>query len=165
MARGIFTKQNGVWKKVNIPSVKDHTGAWKPLLGGFVKQNGVWRQFYPDNVIASVLIVGGGGGGGIGYGWEGGGGGGAGGVISFANSILSTLPGTTYLAIVGAGGGVNTAGSQTTFSSAPGFIALGGGAGGNGNGDTPPGGSGASGGGGSGYDYPHPGGSGTAGQG
>ena len=100
MARGIFQRINGVWKRVIAPSVKDN-GTWKPVQKGFVKRDGVWQQFYPSDVIADILVVGGGGGGGVGYGYEGGGGGGAGGVVFREDQTLSVLNGTIVIAASG----------------------------------------------------------------
>ena len=110
--RGIFTKQNGKWVAVSAPTV-NQSGAWDKIKAGFTKVNGTWAQFWPPNVRARILVVAGGGGGGIGYGYEGGGGGGAGGLV-FAKDIL--LDGRNiYNAIVGAGGGANSSGSNSYF--------------------------------------------------
>lgn len=114
MARGIFQRVNGVWRRVIAPSVKD-SGTWKPIQKGFVKQNGEWRQFYPSDVTAKILVVGGGGGGGVGYGYEGGGGGGAGGVVYRENQVLSVLSGNSYKVTVGTGGGANQSGTFSQF--------------------------------------------------
>jgi hypothetical protein len=114
MARGIFQKINGIWKRVIAPSFKD-SGTWKPVQKGFVKQDGVWRQFYPSDVIADILVVGGGGGGGVGYGYEGGGGGGAGGVVFAQKQTLSVLDGRSYTIVVGTGGGANESGTYSLF--------------------------------------------------
>lgn len=114
MARGIFRKQNGQWKRVTTPSFKEG-GVWKPIQKGFVKENGVWKQFYPSDVVAKILVVGGGGGGGIGYGCEGGGGGGAGGVVFKQDQTLSVLSGNSYNVIVGDGGGANASGGYSLF--------------------------------------------------
>jgi hypothetical protein len=114
MARGIFQKINGIWKRVIAPSFKD-AGTWKPVQKGFVKQDGVWRQFYPSDVTAKILVVGGGGGGGVGYGYEGGGGGGAGGVVFKENQVLSVLSGSNYTIKVGTGGGANESGTYSLF--------------------------------------------------
>lgn len=114
MARGIFQKINGIWKRVIAPSFKDG-GTWKSIQKGFVKRNGVWQQFYPSDVSAKILVVGGGGGGGVGYGYEGGGGGGAGGVVFRENQILSVLSGNNYTIKVGTGGGANESGTYSLF--------------------------------------------------
>jgi len=114
MARGIFQRINGVWRRVIAPSVKDN-GTWKAIQKGFVKKDGVWQQFYPSDVTAKILVVGGGGGGGVGYGYEGGGGGGAGGVVFVENKILSVLNGNSYKIVVGTGGGANESGTYSLF--------------------------------------------------
>lgn len=114
MSRGIFRKQNGQWKRVTAPSFKED-GVWKPVQKGFVKENGAWKQFYPSDVVAKILVVGGGGGGGVGYGCEGGGGGGAGGVVFKENQTLSVLSGNSYNIVVGAGGGANASGTYSLF--------------------------------------------------
>lgn len=114
MSRGIFRKQNGQWKRVIAPSHKVDN-EWKPISKGFVKKDGVWQQFYPGDVLAKILVVGGGGGGGIGYGWEGGGGGGAGGVVFKEDVKLSVLSGNNYNITVGTGGGANTSGTYSLF--------------------------------------------------
>jgi hypothetical protein len=114
MARGIFQKINGIWKRVIAPSFKD-AGVWKPVQKGFVKRDGVWKQFYPSDVVAKILVVGGGGGGGVGYGYEGGGGGGAGGVVFKENQTLSVLSGNNYTIKVGTGGGANESGTYSQF--------------------------------------------------
>lgn len=114
MSRGIFRKQNGQWKRVTAPSHKVN-GEWKPITKGFVKKDGIWQQFYPSDVVAKILVVGGGGGGGIGYGWEGGGGGGAGGVVYQDGVKLSVLSGNNYNIIVGDGGSANESGSYSMF--------------------------------------------------
>lgn len=114
MSRGIYKKINGVWKRVVAPSFNDG-GTWKSVQKGFFKKDGVWRQFYPGDVVAKILVVGGGGGGGVGYGYEGGGGGGAGGVEFKENQTLSVLDGASYNIIVGTGGGANESGSYSLF--------------------------------------------------
>lgn len=88
-------------------------GPYSATKAGFVNINGEWKQFWPANVTANILVVGGGGGGGIGYGWEGGGGGGAGGVVYAENILLDSTK--TYNAIVGAGGGANSSGNNSYF--------------------------------------------------
>lgn len=110
--RGIFVKKNGQWKAVAAPSVKEN-GSFQNIKGGFTKVNGTWQQFWPPNVTANILVVGGGGGGGIGYGWEGGGGGGAGGVVYQPGIVLSAT--SSYTAIIGGGGGANSHGSDSWF--------------------------------------------------
>jgi hypothetical protein len=114
MSRGIFHKRNGQWRSVVAPSIKQGN-VWTPVTKGFYKTNGTWQQFYPGNVTADLLVVGGGGGGGIGYGYEGGGGGGAGGVLLVQNRVLSVETGTSFKIIVGAGGGANTSGTNSVF--------------------------------------------------
>ncbi len=114
MARGIFQRINGVWRRVIAPSAKDN-GSWRPIQKGFVKKDGAWQQFYPSDVIADILVVGGGGGGGVGYGYEGGGGGGAGGVVFVENQTLSVLNGNSYKITVGTGGGANESGTLSLF--------------------------------------------------
>jgi hypothetical protein len=114
MSRGIFKKQNGQWKRVIAPSYNDH-GTWKSIQKGFVKKNGIWQQFFPSDVIANILVVGGGGGGGIGYGYEGGGGGGAGGVVYNEGIKLSVLSGNHYTITVGTGGSENASGGYSSF--------------------------------------------------
>lgn len=114
MSRGIFQKINGVWKRVIAPYYKDGS-AWTSIQKGFYKQNGVWKQFYPSDVQADILVVGGGGGGGIGYGFEGGGGGGAGGVVFRQNQTLSVLSGQSYNIVIGTGGGANSSGTFSLF--------------------------------------------------
>ena len=114
MARGIFQRINGIWKRVIAPSFKD-AGTWKSVQKGFVKRDGVWQQFYPSDVIADILVVGGGGGGGVGYGYEGGGGGGAGGVVFQEDKTLSVLNGNNYTIKVGTGGGANESGTYSLF--------------------------------------------------
>jgi hypothetical protein len=114
MSRGIFKKQNGQWKRVVAPSYKVN-GEWHPITKGFVKKDGIWQQFFPSDVLAKILVVGGGGGGGMGYGWEGGGGGGAGGVIYKENVKLSVLAGAHYTVTVGAGGSINESGGYSMF--------------------------------------------------
>ena len=114
MSRGIYKNVNGQWTTVVSPSVKK-SGTWTGVQKGFVNQNGVWKQFYPGNVLANILVVGGGGGGGIGYGWEGGGGGGAGGVVYQENVLLSAAVGSIYDVTVGLGGGANASGGDSSF--------------------------------------------------
>ena len=114
MARGIFQRINGVWRRVIAPSVKNN-GSWTAIQKGFVKRDGSWQQFYPSDVVAKILVVGGGGGGGVGYGYEGGGGGGAGGVVFRENQTLSVLNGQTYKITVGVGGGANESGTLSLF--------------------------------------------------
>lgn len=105
---------------------------------------------YGPKGLADVLIVAGGGGGGTYSGFEGGGGGGAGGMIIASSFPLS--PGS-YPVVIGAGGGANVNG---TDSSAFGATAKGGGYGGR------PGQAGGSGGGGGGQNFVnHPGGPAT----
>ena len=114
MSRGIFRKQNGQWKRVLAPS-HNVGGTWTPIQKGFVKKDGIWQQFFPSDVVATILVVGGGGGGGIGYGWEGGGGGGAGGVVYREGVPLSVLSGNSYTITVGNGGSANTSGEYSMF--------------------------------------------------
>lgn len=114
MSRGIYQKIKGQWKRVVGPSFKQD-GTWEPIQKGFVKKDGQWRQFYPGDVIAKILVVGGGGGGGVGYGYEGGGGGGAGGVVLKENQTLSVLDGVSYNITVGQGGGANESGGYSLF--------------------------------------------------
>lgn len=114
MSRGIYQKVNGTWKRIVGASFKED-GTWKPVRRGFVKKDGLWQQFYPGDVVADILVVGGGGGGGIGYGYEGGGGGGAGGVVLEKNVTLSVLGDGSYNIIVGEGGGANASGSYSLF--------------------------------------------------
>lgn len=114
MSRGIFKKQNGQWKRVIAPSQKVN-GSWTPIQKGFVKKDGIWQQFFPSDVVANILVVGGGGGGGIGYGYEGGGGGGAGGVVYRKGIQLSVLSGNNYNITVGVGGSANASGGYSSF--------------------------------------------------
>ena len=114
MSRGIFKKQNGQWKRVIAPSYNDN-GTWKSIQKGFVKKNGIWQQFFPSDVIANILVVGGGGGGGIGYGYEGGGGGGGGGVVYNEGIKLSVLSGNHYTVTVGNGGTENASGGYSSI--------------------------------------------------
>jgi hypothetical protein len=114
MSRGIFKKVGKEWKRVVAPSVKND-GNWTDVQKGFVKKDGVWRQFFPSDVTAKILVVGGGGGGGVGYGYEGGGGGGAGGVVYKENYTLSVLQGSAYNVVVGDGGGANGSGGYSAF--------------------------------------------------
>lgn len=114
MSRGIFRKQNGQWKRVITPSQKVG-GVWTPIQKGFVKKDGIWQQFFPSDVVAKILVVGGGGGGGVGYGWEGGGGGGAGGVVYRDGITLSVLSGNNYNVTVGGGGAPNASGGYSSF--------------------------------------------------
>ena len=114
MARGIFQRINGVWRRVIAPSVKNN-GSWTAIQKGFVKRDGSWQQFYPSDVVADILVVGGGGGGGVGYGYEGGGGGGAGGVVFTEDMTLSVLNGNSYKITVGTGGGANESGTFSLF--------------------------------------------------
>jgi len=114
MSRGIFKKQNGQWKRVITPS-HNVAGTWTPIQKGFVKKDGIWQQFFPSDVVAKILVVGGGGGGGIGYGYEGGGGGGAGGVVYREGIQLSVLSGNSYNITVGTGGSANTGGGYSVF--------------------------------------------------
>lgn len=114
MSRGIFQRIGGVWRRIIAPSYKN-SGSWTAIQKGFVKRDGVWRQFYPSDVVADILVVGGGGGGGVGYGYEGGGGGGAGGVVFEQNQTLSVLDGRSYTIVVGTGGGANNSGTFSLF--------------------------------------------------
>ena len=114
MSRGIFKKQGGQWKRIIAPSY-NIGGTWTPIQKGFVKKDGIWQQFYPSDVVAKILVVGGGGGGGIGYGYEGGGGGGAGGVVYRDGVNLSVLSGNSYSITVGEGGSQNNSGGFSTF--------------------------------------------------
>ena len=161
LGRGIYTKKNNQWVLVNQPAV-NQSNSWTNVKAGFVNQNGIWKQFYPYNVTAKILVVAGGGGGGIGYGYEGGGGGGAGGVVYQENIVLSVAVGSSYTAVVGAGGGANNSGSFSSFTGLT--LAIGGGNGGWGASNNTAG-SGGSGGGGCGYVTTHSGGSGTTKQG
>lgn len=111
-ARGIFTKRNGKWVAVDAPNV-NQSSTWNNVKAGYTNVKGEWHQFWPPNVHANILVVAGGGGGGIGYGWEGGGGGGAGGVIYAENILLDATH--NYNAIIGAGGGPNSSGSNSYF--------------------------------------------------
>jgi len=88
-------------------------GPWRPVTSGYVNVKGTWRQFWPPNVFANIIVVGGGGGGGVGYGWEGGGGGGAGGVVM--QKDLKLTVNQPYYVIVGAGGGANASGQDSYF--------------------------------------------------
>ena len=116
MSRGIFKKQNGQWKRVIAPSY-NIGGNWTSIQKGFVKKDGIWQQFFPSDVVAKILVVGGGGGGGIGYGYEGGGGGGAGGVVYREGIPLSVLSGNNYNVTVGEGGSANSSGGYSLFGS------------------------------------------------
>ena len=112
----------------------------------------------PLNQVEYLVIAGGGGGGGSKID---GGGGGAGG---FRTATGFSITVQSYAITVGAGGGLQTNGSNSIFSS---ITSIGGGRGGY-NAPTQPeldGASGGSGGGGGGYVVPASGGSGTIGQG
>lgn len=110
--RGIFVNRNGQWVAVSTPSVTQSNGQ-KNIVAGYTNVKGTWRQFWPPNVFADVIVVGGGGGGGTGYGWEGGGGGGAGGLLTA--SALELSPAKVYNITVGAGGGPNNSGGNSFF--------------------------------------------------
>jgi len=88
-------------------------GPWRSVQNGYVNVKGTWRQFWPSNVVADIIVVGGGGGGGTGYGWEGGGGGGAGGLLTASGMELSISK--AYNVMVGAGGGPNANGGDSFF--------------------------------------------------
>jgi hypothetical protein len=111
--RGIFVNNNGTWQSVSAPYVNTAPGQPASVRTGWTKRNGQWQQFWPPNVFANVIVVGGGGGGGVGYGWEGGGGGGAGGVV-MQNNVELTV-GQPHYVIVGAGGGANAGGQDSYF--------------------------------------------------
>jgi uncharacterized protein YndB with AHSA1/START domain len=121
--KGIFVKQNGVWKEVKDFTVNTLDG-YVPIKKGFTKVNGVWKQFYPSTGelaynlpgtydwlvppgVRSITIdatAGGGGGGGsseVGSG-GGGGGGGSGGYVQ--KQTLTVVPGETIKITVGYGG-------------------------------------------------------------
>jgi hypothetical protein len=111
--RGIFVNDNGIWKSVAAPYVNTSAGYASGIRAGWNKQNGAWKQFWPPNVFANIIVVGGGGGGGVGYGWEGGGGGGAGGIVTRNNVELTVS--RLYYVSVGAGGGANASGQDSYF--------------------------------------------------
>lgn len=110
--RGIFQNQNGKWVAVAAPSVNE-SSSWTNIKAGYTNVAGQWKQFWPPNVTANILVIGGGGGGGIGYGWEGGGGGGAGGVVYEPDIVLSAT--SNYTVIVGNGGSANNGGAYSWF--------------------------------------------------
>lgn len=105
-------------------SPKAGTARWNFDLGAYEIWNGLtWENITAGNYGVTYLIVAGGGGGGSNT-YEGSGGAGAGGLLlSTANVAAST----SYTITIGAGGAVNTQGSN---SSAFGFTAIKGGAGG-----------------------------------
>ncbi len=50
-----YIKENGIWKKSNLSSVKV-SGEWKKTKKGFVKVNGVWKRFFSaGNEITSSI--------------------------------------------------------------------------------------------------------------
>jgi hypothetical protein len=146
-------------------------------MGGYMSySNGYWVHTFPSsgsfipftNMDVEYLVVAGGGGGGNNSGGNNGGGGAGGyrssvigelsGANSSAESRLSLTANTNYTVTVGAGGAVNTAGSNSVFSS---ITSTGGGSGGQAT-STALGGNGGSGGGGATIN-PSPGGTGGTG--
>ena len=107
-----------------------------------IYQGGTWNSFSFSYQTEYLVVAGGGGGGGLGD--SAGGGGGAGGLLS---GTITVSPNGAYTVTVGAGGGQNTNGSNSAYSS---VTATGGGYGGKnytGSGATLAGNSGGSGGG------------------
>lgn len=95
--------------------IPQNFGPWGKIQNGYVNEGGTWKQFWPPSiVIADVLVVAGGGGGASNSGYEGGGGGGAGGVLYLKNQSLNCATGN-YNLTVGAGGGPDNNGSNSTW--------------------------------------------------
>jgi hypothetical protein len=149
---------NGAWADLNNAPFSASGGS-ESTSGGYKYHTFNSSGTFTVNTgtaTADILIVAGGGGGSGGTGLMHGGGGGAGGMIELTTH---TLAAGSYTITVGAGGGNNSNGSNT---SAFGNTAIGGGDGGEEHGGSRSGDSGGSGGGAS---YTGSGGSGTSGQG
>ena len=172
-----ITNASGVWYITQgnilseLPSWTTSTRPASPVAGqngfntttGFAEYwNGSQWAYYGTLSATSVnylVVAGGGGGGSQTASVTNGGGGGAGGVSA---SSVSVTPGTSYTITVGAGGAVDSNGSNSSLGSL--IVCIGGGKGG-GIGANVAGGNGGSGGGGSAAGGGGAGGSGTSGQG